>query len=50
MTDVIISKKNENEIHLECESHILYELQELFTFDVEGASFLPCLQEEVLGW
>ena len=45
MTDVIISKKNENEIHLECESHILYELQELFTFDVEGASFSPAYRK-----
>ena len=45
MADVIISKKNENEIHLQCESHILYELQELFTFDVEGASFSPAYRK-----
>ena len=46
MTDVIISKKNENEIHLECEAHVLYELQEVFTFDVEGASFSPAYRKK----
>ena len=46
MTDVIISKKNENDIHLECEAHVLYELQELFTFDVEGASFSPAYRKK----
>ena len=45
MADVIISKKNENEIHLQCESHVLYELQEVFTFDVEGASFSPAYRK-----
>lgn len=46
MTDVIISKKNENEIHIECEQHVLYELQEFFTFDVEGASFSPAYRKK----
>ena len=41
MSDVIISKKNEVYIKLECDPHILYELQEYFTFDVEGAKFMP---------
>ena len=50
MTEVFISKKNENEIHIDCEQHVLYELQEAFSFDVEGASFFSCLQKEVLGW
>ena len=36
--DVYIIKKNELEVVLECEQHILYELQEAFSFDVEGAS------------
>ena len=43
--DVIISKKNELDVHLECEQHILYELQEAFSFDVEGASFAPAYRK-----
>ena len=46
MADVIISKKNENEVHLECEQHVLYDLQEYFTFDVEGASFSPAYRKK----
>ena len=45
MADVIISKRNENDIHIECEQHVLYELQEFFTFDVEGASFSPAYRK-----
>ena len=41
MSDVIIHKKNEVYIKLECESHILYELQQYFTFEVPGAKFMP---------
>jgi superfamily II DNA or RNA helicase len=41
MSDVIIHKKNEVYIKLECEPHILYELQEYFTFEVPGAKFMP---------
>ena len=41
MCDVRIHKKNEVYIKLECESHILYELQEYFTFEVPGAKFMP---------
>ena len=40
-SNVIISKRNEIDLDLECETHILYELQEAFSFDVEGASFSP---------
>ena len=43
--DVFISKKNELEIELECEQHIIYELQEAFSFDVEGASFSPAYRK-----
>ena len=46
MTDVIIQKKNELDITLECEQHILYELQEAFSFDVEGASFSPAYRKK----
>lgn len=41
MSDVIIHKKNEVYIKLECEPHILYELQVHFTFEVPGAKFMP---------
>lgn len=46
MTDIIISKKNEIELQLECEQHILYELQEDFSFEVEGASFAPAYRKK----
>ena len=44
--DVVISKKNELEITLDCEQHILYELQGAFSFDVEGASFSPAYRKK----
>ena len=40
MSDVIIEKKNEVYIKLHCEPHILYELQQYFTFEVESAKFM----------
>tara|TARA_Y100000768_G_scaffold128521_1_gene95367 strand:+ start:3779 stop:5260 length:1482 start_codon:yes stop_codon:yes gene_type:complete len=43
--DVIITKKNELDIVLECEQHILHELSESFSFDVEGASFSPAYRK-----
>jgi superfamily II DNA or RNA helicase len=46
VTDVIISKKNEIDLQLECPQHILYELQEAFSFDVEGASFSPAYRKK----
>jgi superfamily II DNA or RNA helicase len=46
MTDVIITKKNEVYIKLECEPHILYELAPDFTFDVEGAKFMPHMRSK----
>lgn len=41
MSDVIISKKNEVFIKLECEPHVLYELAPFFTFELESAKFMP---------
>jgi superfamily II DNA or RNA helicase len=41
VTDVTIIKKNEVYIKLECEPHILYELQQYFTFEVPNAKFMP---------
>ena len=46
MTDVVISKKNEINLQLDCPTHILYELQEAFSFDVEGASFSPAYRNK----
>jgi superfamily II DNA or RNA helicase len=40
MSDVIIEKKNEVYIKLHCDPHILYELQQYFTFEVESAKFM----------
>ena len=41
MADIIISKKNESVLHIDCEMGILYELKEHFTFAVEGAKYTP---------
>ena len=46
MTEVFISKKNENEIFIDCPQHVLYEAQEAFSFDVEGASFSPAYRKK----
>jgi superfamily II DNA or RNA helicase len=46
VSDVVISKKNEIDLQLECDQHILYELQEAFSFDVEGASFSPAYRKK----
>ena len=41
MPDLIISKKNEIYLKIECEPHVKYELSDQFTFDVPGAKFMP---------
>lgn len=41
MADIIIQKKNEIYLKVECEPHIKYELGEHFTFEVPGAKFMP---------
>jgi superfamily II DNA or RNA helicase len=48
MADVTILKKNEVFIKLQCEPHVLYELQPYFTFEVESAKFMP--QFRKTGW
>jgi len=40
VTDIKILKKNEVHIKLECKPHILYELQQYFTFEVPNAKFM----------
>ena len=46
MKDVTIVKKNELDIILECEQHVLHEMSEAFSFDVEGASFSPAYRKK----
>lgn len=41
MADIIVSKKNETSLYIDCELGILYELQEKFSFFVEGYKFMP---------
>ena len=41
MTDVVIQKRNEVYLTVECEPHIKYELSEYFTFEVPNAKFMP---------
>jgi superfamily II DNA or RNA helicase len=41
MTDLIISKKNELYLNIDCTPHIKHELNDQFTFDVPGAKFMP---------
>lgn len=41
MSELIISKKNEVYLKIECDPHIKYELSDHFTFDVPEAIFMP---------
>ena len=41
MTNVIIQKSNEVFLKIKAEPHIEYELRDHFTFEVEGAKFMP---------
>ena len=41
MTNVIIQKSNEVFLQVKAEPHIEYELRDHFTFEVEGAKFMP---------
>ena len=41
MTNVIIQKSNEVYLKINAEPHIEYELRDHFTFEVEGAKFMP---------
>ncbi len=40
-TDVVIEKKNEVFLKVEAEPHVYMELSDHFTFDVDGAKFMP---------
>ena len=41
MANIVIQKKNEVFLKVECEPHIKYELADQFTFDVPNAKFMP---------
>jgi len=41
MTDIVIFKKNDVFIQIECEDSIAYELEDFFTFFVPGYRFMP---------
>ena len=41
MANVVIKKKNEVFLQIECEPHVAHELSDNFTFDVPGAKFMP---------
>lgn len=41
MADLVIRKKNEVYLTVECDPHIQHELQDQFTFDVPNAKFMP---------
>lgn len=41
MSDLIISKKNEVYLKIKTEPHIKHEISDQFTFDVEGAKYMP---------
>ena len=41
MADLVIRKKNEVFLRVDCDPHIRHELQDQFTFDVPGAKFMP---------
>jgi len=40
-TDIVIGKKNEVFLEIQAEPHVFMELSDHFTFDVEGAKFMP---------
>ena len=41
MADLLIKKKNEVYLVVDCDPHIQHELQDQFTFEVPGAKFMP---------
>ena len=45
MSHLVISKKNEVNLHVKAEPHVYYELADQFTFDVPGAKFSPAYKK-----
>ena len=49
--DLVISKKNEVFLHIDCEPHVQYELRDAFQFEVPGAKFHPSYRKRHWdGW
>ena len=46
MTDLLVYKKNEVYLKVECEPHIKYELSDQFTFEVPEAAFMPAYRKK----
>jgi superfamily II DNA or RNA helicase len=46
MSHLIISKKNEVNLHIEAEPHIYYELRDAFQFEVPNAKFSPAYKNK----
>ena len=47
VSDIVISKKNESFLFIDCEMGILQELSEHFSFEIEGAKFHPKVKAKV---
>lgn len=47
MADIIVTKKNESFLNIDCELGILYEMKEKFTFMVENAKYHPKVKAKV---
>lgn len=43
--DLVISKKNEVFLQIDCEPHVQYELRDAFSFEVPGAKFHPSFRK-----
>ena len=46
MSHLVISKKNEVNLHISSEQHVYYELADQFTFEVPGAKFSPAYKKK----
>lgn len=47
MSDIIVSKKNESHLNIDCEMGILYELKDHFTFYAEGYKYHPKFKAKI---
>ena len=47
MTDIIVHKKNDVYLNIECEAHIAHDLSDFFTFRVPGYKFMPAYRNRV---
>ena len=47
MADITISYKNAVNMSVECDTGILQELNDFFTFDIPGARFMPAYKSRM---